>query len=168
MAYNFSFRIDVSTDPSSFTLVDTSTGSDPDLTQRIIYLYQSNGQLLVPAITWPIADNTYTFTGLEQDVALNVRVEVSSSNPLPDPSTYTSSQLYAFIQYGQQFYLQLTQDQVATPNIIQDSNWYGNKMILKVEMDSAVQAIDEGAQLFAAQACITRYNYMLQNASYYW
>lgn len=164
--FNASFIITKTADPSTFIITDNSSGSDPDLTGRVIYLYTANGSLLVPAITWPIGQSSYTFTGLEQDVALNVRVEWSSSNPLPDPSTYTYSELNYFVQFGEQFLYGLTQQQTANPSIVQDTTYYANKGIVRTEIDSAINAIDVGNDLAGSEYCIARYTAMMNAQNY--
>lgn len=167
MAFNAAYSLATTDTPDVFVLTDTSTGSDANLTGRQVFLYQADNTLLVPVINWPIGDSTIEINQLTQDYALNILVVWTSSDPLPSPSTYTYSQIYAFTGFGEQFYYQLTQNQTSTPDIIQDTNYFNSKMILRVELDSATQAINVGSDLYSAQGCITRYQYLIQNSNYF-
>ncbi len=167
MAYNLMFSVQETANPAQILLVDQSTGSDGNLTSRAIYLYQANSQLLVAAIDWPLADNTITLDVLQQDYALDIRVTAISSSPLAPPSSYTYAQIFAFTGFGELFYYQLTQSQTAQPGIIQDQNFYNNKSILRTELDSAKLAISVGEDIYGAQGCIIRYQYMIQQQNYF-
>lgn len=167
MAFNSIFTITPTASPSTFILTDTSSGSDPNLTGRLISLYTASGALLVPAISWPIADSTISLDVLEQDIALNISVTWSSSSPLPSPSTYIYTQIYAFVKYGQNFVYNLTQYQESNPSVVQDTNWYANKLQLLCEILSAQNAIDTGESQFSAQMCIDRYQYLITNENYF-
>lgn len=167
MAFNGAFTIAVTSDPSTFVLTDTSVGSDTNLTGRTVYLYQASSQLLVSAISWPLANNTININVLDKDYALNVVVDWQSSSPLPSPSTYSYSLIYAFIGYAMQFLYQLTQNQTSQPAIIDDKDYYYNKGVLITEMDSAINAISPGGDLFAAQSCINRYQLLINNQTYF-
>lgn len=167
MSFVASFSITPTASASTFILEDTSVGSDAGLTGRTIYLYQSSGQLLVAAIPWAIGNATISLDVLEQDYALNVKVDWASSSPLAPPSTYTYSLIYAFVKYGQQFVYSLTQQQESNPSIVQDTNFYGNKLIVICLILSAQNAIDIGESLFSAQNCIALYQNYLVNSNYY-
>jgi hypothetical protein len=54
------------------------------------------------------------------------------------------------------FLYQLTESQSSNPNITQDTNYYNNKMALFTEVQSALNAINVGADLAGAQGCINR------------
>lgn len=167
MAYNLAFQISESLTPGVFTIQDSSSGSDPNLTGRLIYIYKIDGSLFTAAIPWSIADSSITLSILDKDYAFNIVVTAQSSSSLPSPSSYTASKIYAFTGYGENFYGYLTQLQSSNPVIIQDQNYYQNKMILRVEMDSAVQAIDYLQDVAAAQSCILRYQQLINNQQYY-
>lgn len=166
MAFSASFSITPTANASTFVLEDTSTGSDAGLTGRTIYVYQASGQLLVSPIAWAIGDNTISLDILEQDYGLNVRVDWASSSPIPG-STYTYSLIYAFVKYGQQFIYNLTQYQQSNPSVVQDGNWYVNKLTVLCLILSAQNAIDTGEDLFGAQSCISLYQAYINNQQYY-
>jgi|ERR1700760_1615724 len=167
MSFVASFIITPTADASTFVITDTSSGSDGSLTGRTISLFQSNGQLLVPPIAWNISDSTYTYTGLQQDIALNIVVNWNSSNPLPSPSTYTYSLLNAFVKYGQDFIYGLTQDQLADPTLAQDNDWYTNKLTVICLIESALNAISNGESIMNAQYMIALYQQYINNKNYY-
>lgn len=162
MPFNAAFSISDSSNPQLVVLNDTSIGSDPNLTGRTVTLYAADGSVYTTA-NWPIADSSISLAVLSKDISLNVAVSWASSDPLPDPSTYTYSEIHAFVRYEQDYGYYLTQLQTANPSIAQDQNFYSNKLRLLCEILSAKDAIDIGGDSFAAQMCIERGNYLIAN-----
>lgn len=167
MAFNGSFQISVTSDPSAIILVDNSTGSDGNLTSRTIFLYKTDNSLLVAAITWPIAQSSITINPLDKDYALNVSVVWTSSSPLAPPSTYTKSLIYAFVGYGVQYSNTLLQFLNTNQQMVNDQSWYFNFAILLLEIQNAQNAISVGANIGNAQAAILRYQLLLTKANDY-
>lgn len=156
-----SFTVASTSNPAQLSLVDTSTGSDVLVTDRQILLYNSAGNLVVPAIDWPIAD-AITIAPLVADTALDIQINWNNSAGAP---LYTKSQLFAATEYAEQFFYSLTQQQAATTNlnILNDFPYFENKSKLRTLIDSAVQAIAVGADIFSSQFCISIYQQMLNN-----
>jgi hypothetical protein len=156
--------------PSIITLTDTSTGSDGAITQRRVYLLQSNGQYLVPTgtttdyIEWDIVDSTISLDVLVQDTALSITVQWLSVTNTVIESVTTS---FAFTAYNETFYYGLTESQVANANLTASTNWYQTKMILRVELDSAYQAITFASDIFSAQAALNRATFISTNQSFF-
>jgi hypothetical protein len=156
--------------PNLIFLTDTSTGSDVTITKRRIYLLQSNGTYLVPAgtttdyIDWALVDTTISLNVLIQDTALSITVQwLTSSNVLVASKTTS----FAFTAYNETFYYGLTESQVANANLTASTNWYQTKMILRVELDSAYQAISFASDIFSAQAALNRATFISTNQSYF-
>ena len=166
MALVPSFTVAPTSDAAALLFTDTSTGSDGAVVDRKILLYNSAGNLVVPAIDWPIANASITVTPLTADIALNITVNWNNSG---GTALYTKSQLYVATQYGEQFYYSLTQQQAATTNlnILNDFPYFENKSKLRTLLDSAVQAISVGADIFSAQFCISIYQQLLNNPNLY-
>jgi hypothetical protein len=158
--------------PQNIVITDTSTGSDVTAVTRRIYLQTATDTYLVPDgnpsdtyILWPIADGSViTLDVLDADAALDVTlmyVNVSGTSVAED------TLLRGFTLYNETFYYSLTQAQALQnqppPMIIQDSNYYSNKMILRTEIDSGNQAIAYGADIVSAQNCYSRATYMVEN-----
>ena len=156
--------------PSIITLTDTSTGSDGAITQRRVYLLQSNGQYLVPTgtttdyVEWDIVDSTISLNVLVQDTALSITVQWLSVTNTVIESVTTS---FAFTAYNETFYYGLTESQVANANLTASTNWYQTKMILRVELDSAYQAITFASDIFSAQAALNRATFISTNQSFF-
>lgn len=156
--------------PSIITLTDTSTGSDGAITQRRVYLLQSNGQYLVPTgtttdyIEWDIVDSTISLNVLVQDTALSITVQWLSVTNTVIESVTTS---FAFTAYNETFYYGLTESQVANSNLTASTNWYQSKLILRVEIDSATQAITFASDIFTAQAALDRATFITNNQSFF-
>ena len=156
--------------PNLIFLTDTSTGSDGTITKRRIYLLQSDGTYLVPTgtvtnyIEWALVDVTTSLNVLIQDTALSITVEwLTASNVLVANKTTS----FAFTAYNETFYYGLTESQVANANLTASTNWYQTKMILRVELDSAYQAISFASDIFSAQAALNRATFISTNQSYF-
>jgi hypothetical protein len=158
--------------PNLIFLTDTSTGSDGTITKRRIYLLQSNGTYLTPAgtpvnqnyIDWALVDTTTSLNVLIQDTALSITVEwLTAANVLVVNKTTS----FAFTAYNETFYYGLTESQVANANLTASTNWYQTKMILRVELDSAYQAISFASDIFSAQAALNRATFISTNQSYF-
>lgn len=155
MAFSPSFTITPTGNPAAFTILDTSTGSDGAITARQILLYNPANALIVPPIDFPLsAGSSITIAPLANDQALNVVLEWTNNVGTP---LYTTSLIWAFVQYGLQFLQQLTQTQISNPLIVNDFNWLWNKLSIFLDIQSALNAINVGQSVFAAQSCIKRY-----------
>lgn len=154
---NFSMSQSFGT-PSVVTATDTSTGSDGSIASRRITLTTYNGNTLVPAgtttsfVAWPLLTNPISIDALDKDYALSIRVDwlaVDGTTVL-----YTKTQLYQFSMYNEEFYYSLTSRQSSVPSIIMDNVYYMNKLKLRVDLDSAQQAVFYGEDISSAQYCL--------------
>jgi len=152
--------------PSIITLTDTSTGSDVTIAKRRVYLLQANGTFLVPAgtttdyIDWNLAQASIDLNVLSQDSALSITVQWLTSGNVVVTSKTTS---FAFTAYNETFYYGLTESQVANSNLSASTNWYQTKLILRVEIDSADQAITFASDIYSAQAALNRATFISTN-----
>jgi len=176
MSFNGAFTLSQGTDPTSFSLTDTSTGSDPSLTDRRVYLYLADGTTLTPEgsstayIDWPIVSgigDVFDLTGiLQRDYSINISVQWISSSPLPDPSTYTANQLYTFTANLLSFCLGLTQIQSGNPILINDNGYFPNRNKLRVFIDDAINCNTYNDQFNAQRSLDDAYK-MQQNQKAY-
>jgi hypothetical protein len=156
---------------SIVTLTDTSTGSDGNITQRRVYLIKYDNTYLVPSgtatdyIVWDYVDSSINIDALDKDYALNIRVVwVNAGGSI----LYQKTSLYQFSLYNETFYYGLTTSQASTPNIINDTFYYTNKMNLRVDLDSAAQAVELGGSISNAQYCLDNAtNYRLNAAKFF-
>jgi|GEM_PF-2266163 len=167
MSFNASFSIAVTSDSTAIVLTDNSIGSDTNLTDRTINLFKTDNSQLVAAIDWPIGESSITINPLDKDYALNVSVVWTSSSPLPPPSTYAKSIIYAFVGYGQAYTNTLLQFLATNQQMVNDQSWYMNFLILILEIQNAQNAISEGGNIGNAQAAILRYQLLLTKANDY-
>ena len=156
--------------PSVITLTDTSTGSDVTIVSRRVYLLQANGTFLVPAgnttdyILWDLVDPSISIDVLSQDSALSITVQwMSAGNTVVTSKTIS----FAFTAYNETFYYGLTESQVANSNLTASTNWYQTKLILRVEIDSADQAIIFASDIYSAQAALNRATFISTNQSFF-
>jgi len=169
MAFAGDYSVSQGLDPTSFTITDTSTGSDSNLTTRTISLFQADGSLLGGGvIPWPYSDgNTKVLTGyLPRDYALNIVVNWISSSPIPG-STYEKSAYYGFTGNTNNFIYGLIQDIAAQPSLLNDTGYYEYLSRLQTEVDSCGLAITF-ADLFNAQSALDRaYSIMINQQLYF-
>jgi hypothetical protein len=156
--------------PNVIAITDTSSGNDSSVAKRRIYLLQADGTYLVPSgvstqyIDWALADTTKSVDVLSADTALQITVQwLDSSNVV----LYTVTTAFGFSAYGETFYYNLTQLQQANPQIINATTFYTAKMMLRVELDSAAQAISFAGDINSAQQCFNRANNFIINQNYY-
>lgn len=156
--------------PSVITLTDTSTGSDGTIAKRRVYMLQANGTYLVPAgtttnyVDWTLADTSISLDVLAQDSALSITVQWLTSSNVVVQSKTTS---FAFTAYNETFYYGLTESQVANSILTASQDWYGWKMTLRVELDSAYQAISFASDIYSAQSALNRATYISTNSNYF-
>lgn len=157
--------------PAEIVITDTSTGSDPSASTRRVYLQNALGEYVVPDgnpsdeyILWPIGDGPLTIDVLDEDAALSITLAYVDSGGTVLAS---DTQLCGFTLYNETFYYSLTQAQAMQnqppPMIMQDTQYYNNKMKLRVEIDSGNQAISLGGDITTAQECYDRATYLRIN-----
>lgn len=155
--------------PLRLIVTDDSTGSDSNIASRRVYLRKADGTYLVPDgtttnyIEWAIADSFINLDVLTKDFALQITV---TWNDVGGTALYTSSNTFVFTQYSELFYYGLTQELAGNYQIIQDSNYYSNKLLLRVEIDSANQAVSIGGDIKASQECLDRAAYLISKQSF--
>lgn len=156
--------------PNIITIADSSTGSDGSVAKRRVYLLQADGTYLVPTgttttyIDWALSASSINLNVLTQDAALEVTVQwLSSTNVV----LYTVTSAFSFSAYGETFYYGLTQQQSANPEIISSLNFYQTKMMVRVELDSAAQAISFASDIQGAQQCFDRLQIIINNQNFF-
>lgn len=156
--------------PSIITLTDTSTGSDVTIAKRRVYLLQANGTFLVPQgittdyIDWNLAQASIDLNVLSQDSALSITVQwLTSGNVVVTAKTIS----FAFTAYNDTFYYGLNQDLVGNANLAASTDWFQWMLDLRVQLDSAQQAIAFASDIYTAQAALNRATYISTNSSYF-
>lgn len=161
MAFNAAFTVTSTIVPGNFTINDTSTGSDSNLTGRTISLYQADGSLLTgTTINFPLSAGSSITLSLSLDACLQIVITWQSSSPLPPPSEYSASGLYLFRGYSMQFVDQQIGAIQSNPSILQDANFYDSLGKLQTEIDNSVQAASTGQQA-SSQAALNRIQYLI-------
>lgn len=164
MSFNGNFSISQTSDIQSFIITDTSSGSDVNLTNRVISLFLADGSLLGGStINWPIGEGANkTISLLIRDYSINVKVDWISSSPLPTPSTYSLTSLFTFVGNSQTFVYSLIQQLAALPALNNDTTYFEYLSQLQTEIDSATTAGSYG-DIAAAQACLDRSYFIILN-----
>lgn len=156
--------------PNVIVLTDTSTGSDPGITSRRVYLYKSDNTTLVPFGTttpytvWPISDSTISLDVLTQDTALTIVVQWLTGTTV----TYTYTNEYQFPAYTKTFLYNLSvTQQLTNPNILKDTQYMFNKLQLYTYTRDAENAIAEGQDTTKAQLSFDLAQAMMNNSQLY-
>jgi len=170
MAFAESFSVSQSAlTESAFTVEDTSTGTDGQITQRRIYVTNSDGDYLtgdtsVDYDEWLWANSTITLDVLTESTAVSIRVDwLNSVNAI----LYTLTNQYCLAQYTKNFLYYLVQAQGQTPSVVQDTNYFANLAILWANLRGALNAIEVADDLDASQECLNRCTEMETNQSLY-
>jgi hypothetical protein len=170
MAFSGNFSVSQGLSVTSFQLQDTSTGSDPALTGRTVYLYEADSSLLTGnTIPWPLsAGSTLILTDvlIPWDFSLNILVTWESSSPIPG-SSYSKNQLVTFDGQSNSFAYSLVQQISSNQAITKDTNFLYNLALVNSDILNAMRANDFGDQ-GAAQECLNRiYNFYVNRNFYF-
>ena len=155
--------------PENFSVTDTSTSITGTITQRRLYVQDSQGEYLtgdgsVDYDAWALVDASITPTFLTGNTAVNSRVDwLNVSNVVVE----TLNANYGLSQFGKNFLFYLVQLQGLTPGVYQDSNYSGNLALFWTNIVGGDNAITYGNSLAAAQNCYNRANEMEDNESKY-
>lgn len=155
--------------PSNFTIVDTSTGSDPSITSRRIYLSKADGSFLVPEgtttdyIEWPIAESSITLDVLERDMALEVLVQWMAGAVV----TYAYENSYVLPAYTNTFLYNLSVEQSSNPAIINATDFFANKTKMYTYVKEAENAVAIGEDIVKAQLALDKAYFLITNADKY-
>lgn len=164
MPLNPALSVAATINPSTLLVTDLSTGGDPAITDRIITIYDSSNAL-IGTFDFPLSVGaSISIAALTQDIAINLVINWMNSTPV---SIYNASGLFVAVGYNQAFLYNLTQAQTGNPNIIRDNRYYGNKIALMVEVNSAQQAITQASDIAGAEFAITRANYISSNSNFF-
>jgi hypothetical protein len=159
--------------PSNVIITDTSTGSDINIVERVVFLVDYAGNYVVPTgtttnyVLWPLAQSSISINCLTQDTALQITVNWVDAGGV---TLNTKTILSGFTLYNETFYYSLTQGQAAVGNpsyILQDNQFFQNKSKLRVLIDSGDQAITLGYDITSAQECYDLATAMVTNQNIY-
>jgi len=168
MAASFSVSQSAVT-PSEVTITDTSTGLSGTITQRRVFVSQSDGTYLtgdgtVDYDAWALADTDTTLDILTTDIAALIKVQwLNVSNVVVDEVEDT----FPLAEYNKQFLYYLVGLQGLTPGVYQDTNYSGNIGIFWTDIIAGINAVTYGNDIAAGQACFDRATNMRLNENYY-
>lgn len=140
--------------PNLVVIVDDSTGSDAAITQRRVYVQDSQGNYYVPSGTttqytqWSYANSSITLDILTQDIGSSIIVQWLdvAGNPL-----YTYSNTYPLAEFNKQFFYELFQQQSLNPGIVQDNSYYANLGIFWSNVVGGINAVELASDIAACQ-----------------
>jgi hypothetical protein len=141
----------------AFTITDTSTGSDPLLSGRLITCLKYDGNALTPVnhtttyIVWPIGSSSLLINDiLDKDYCLDITVLWYTGSTIG----YSKTTLTLFTGYTDFALRQLTQKLAANKKSITANNFWTNKNKLRVLRDDAAQAVSLLNDQTIAQFCL--------------
>jgi hypothetical protein len=165
MALNPAFTVsNNSISTNQFTIVDTSTGSDALIANRLIFLYDASNTLFTGApIQFPLsAGPSISPAILDKDYAFNIVVQWvdGSGNML-----YQTSLVFVFTGFLEWYYYGLVQEIAAQSNIMNDTVFFDNMGKLRTLIDSANNAISIAGSIFNAQSMILLAQNLVTNSN---
>jgi hypothetical protein len=154
-------------EPSQIIITSVVVGTDVAVTKMRAYPTKADATTLVEDGTSTAYEEWSYTTGvattldiLDKDYCLNIIVQwLNVGNTV----LYTETILVMVSLYNEEFYYSLTQNQSANANLLSNRNYYENKMKLRVELDSASQAISYAGDQYGGQACLDRATYLRLN-----
>lgn len=164
MALTPSFTVSATANLGAITLTDTSTGSDGAITDRSITIYNAANVVIFSADFPLSAGSSITISPFTADQACNVVLNWLNSGAA---SIYNFAVLYAYTQYAELFYYQLTQKQQSNPAFLNDQQYFQNKSKLRTLIDSANQSISVGQDIVSANTAIALYQILVNNPNLY-
>ena len=149
---------------SQFTVVDTSTGSDASIVNRLIYIFLSDNSLFTGApIQFPLsAGDTITPNILISDFAWSIQIQWVDANGV---MVEQASQIGAFTGFLESFEYGLVQQIAANNSIINDKNFLDNLGNIRTFIDDAQLSIDYGQSVYNAEAMILLAQYLSTNST---
>lgn len=148
--------------PANVTITDNSGGSDVAITQRRVFVSDSEGNYLtgdgtVNYTEWALADVSITLSILTQDIGANVKTQwLDVGNEV----LYEYDNTYPLAKFNKNFFVYLVQLQGLAPSIYQDTNYSSNIAVFWTNIKGGVNAVEEGNNIAAAQNCFDRATYM--------
>lgn len=169
MAYSGDFSVSQGANVQNFTLTDTSSGSDPNLTGRTISLFLIDNSILGGAtIDWPLSDgNTKSINGLlQRDYSINILVTWQSSSPIPG-SIYTKNHITTFTGNSDAFAYSILQQIASYQGITNDKDYLYSLALVNSDIINAQRAQRYSSQ-GNAQAALNRvYNFYVNQNLYF-
>lgn len=164
---NFTASVNFSS-PRILSLVDSSTGSDNAISARRVTLQLSDGTYLTTSGTttnivtarfaWSYSVSFIDLNVLDRDYAINITVEwLNSSNVV----LYTKALVFDFTTYSEFGNLQILKYLASNPSLIDDANFFLNKIKLTVGIDDANNAISLGTDIGSSQSALDRCKFLL-------
>lgn len=148
--------------PSTFQIVDTSTGSDGTVTKFVVFIYDAaNIQIPGSPFTFAYTPNaTYNLAVLTQDIAVNIIVQWQT---VASAVQVTTNQIFVFTGFLEWFNYGILQQVSAQNRLLVDRNFFSSMSELRNLIDNANKSIEVGNSIFNAEAMIILAQYMANN-----
>lgn len=169
MAYVGNFSVSQGLNVQNFSLTDTSTGVDPNITGRTIHLFQTdNTELGGTSIDWPLTDgSTKAINGLlTWDFSLNIVVVWVSSSPIPG-STYTKAAVTTFTGNSNVFAYSLVQQLASSQSMTRNKDYLYNLALVNSDILNAIRCQTFSDQGNSQQALNRIYNFFVNQQLYF-
>ncbi len=172
MAFTLAFAVSQGVDSTSATVIDSSTGSDGNVTDRHIVVTTNDGTFLVPAgtttsyIDFPFSDggSKLLLDIFPIDYAPSITLQYLN---VSGTVLYSLSQNYSFVGNDNDFDYSLTQQLVGNQNLLADTNYVNNRFTLRMLIDSAQQAVITGNDINGSQFLLDLAQVYVQNQNLY-
>lgn len=156
--------------PNIVVAIDESTGSDVLVTQRRIFIQDSQGNYLVPSGTttnytqWAIADASINLNILTEDEAVEATVQwLDVTNVV----LYELANPFCLAEYSKNFFYYLVQLVGDEPSIPADTNYNSNSALFWARVEGAMNAVVNNSDIAGSQNCLNKATQMRLNQSLY-
>lgn len=158
--------------PGDILFTDTSSGSDGTITQRRIYIQKASGSYIVRSGTttqyevWSGFPGTTTITLediLDKDYGCRVVVQWLTAGGVV---VYDKTKYYGFNCYNEDFDYEKTGDISANAELINDTDFWGNKLKLRNFISSGDKAIQRASDISNCQLCYDKATEIREKAQY--
>lgn len=157
--------------PADVSFQDVSTGTDAAITQRRIYITDSDGNPVVPSgtttayIQWALGTNPITVSDLLPN-DLGVYINIQWLN-VANVVLYEADNNYCLDQFNRQFFYYLIQQLALAPATLQDTNYASNLELYWVYIIGAENSVEIGDDIAACQNLLNMATNMMNQQNLY-
>lgn len=171
MPITAAFTATQSADCTSFQITDTTNYAAPEvkgvMTSRYLYIYKSDGSLYK---TINFAYATYptdivTITGLDQDYAFTVLLEITPTTPVVG-SIYSLSKVVTLVCYSKVALFERVNKMTIEPALVNNNDFLRDSMKIIIDIEAAKNA-EADNDILGSQNAIDRIKFITDNDANY-
>jgi hypothetical protein len=171
MPITAAFTSSQSADCTTFQITDTTNYAAPEtkaaMTSRYLYLYKSDGSLYrsinFSYVTYPT--DIITITGLDQDYAFTVKLEITPASPVVG-SVYSLSKVVTLVCYSKVALFERVNKMTIEPALVNNNDYLRDSMKIVIDIEAAKNA-EADNDILSSQHAIDRIKFITDNDAIY-